>query len=135
MFFPPCESRLHSLVSFCARVVKLIWAKSSFVLIKLNCWYQMWCARMQPFYDTCQEFKREALLKLGRSGSVIRGIGRLKPILRYQIVPAFSPSIAYFLSERKEPLNGFRFYGIKAWDQLASVGEALATHIEELLRI
>lgn len=73
----------------------------------------MWCARMQPFYDTCQEFKREALLKLGRSGSVIRGIGRLKPILRYQIVPAFSPSIAYFLSERKEPLNGFRFYGIE----------------------
>ena len=129
-------------------------------------------------------------------------------------MPSFGASVAYFLSERKEPLNGFRFYGIKAtwrsdldfvrlnpimwpptiellwmkihddfakqldetitaievkvravdsmqldgteyelafgidrtsfrggehappeWAQLASVGEALATHIEELLRI
>lgn len=169
---------------------------------------------MQYSYDTCQGFKQAALLQLGKSGSVIRGIGTMKPVLRYQIMPSFGASVAYFLSERKEPLNGFRFYGIKAtwrsdldfvrlnpimwpptiellwmkihddfakqldetitaievkvravdsmqldgteyelafgidrasfrwgehappeWAQLASVGEALATHIEELLRI
>lgn len=40
----------------------------------------------------------------------------MKLVLRYQIMPSFSecPSLAYFVSERKEPLHGFRFYGIKA---------------------
>lgn len=38
----------------------------------------------------------------------------MKPVLRYQIMPSFGASAAYFLSERKESLNGFRFYGIKA---------------------
>ncbi len=69
---------------------------------------------MQHSYDTCQGFSQLALLQLGKSGSVIRGIGTMKPVLRYQIMPSVGASAAYFLSERKEPLNGFRFYGIKA---------------------
>jgi len=69
---------------------------------------------MQHSYDTCEGFRQAALLQLGKSGSVIRGIGTMKPVLRYQIMPSFGASAAYFLSERKEPLNGFRFYGIKA---------------------
>lgn len=38
----------------------------------------------------------------------------MRPILRYLIMPSFNPPVAYFLSDRGELLNGFRFYGVKA---------------------
>lgn len=69
---------------------------------------------MESTYKTCQGFKLAAMQELARAGLVIRGVGALKPVIRYQVMPAYEPPFTYLLSERREELNGFRYYGIKA---------------------
>ena len=54
-----------------------------------------------------------ALNELRNSGHVIRSIGTVKPLVKALVKPSFKPAICYCISDREEPLNDFRYYGIK----------------------
>ena len=60
----------------------------------------------------------QALDSLRGAGSLWRGIGSFRQVFHFLIVPSFSTVTAYSLSERRETLDGYRYYCVRAkWDR------------------
>lgn len=62
--------------------------------------------------------EHRALNSLRSAGNQWRGVGTFSQIFRFLIVPSFSSATAYSFSDRREPLDGTRFYCVRTtWDR------------------
>ena len=67
----------------------------------------------QEQIDHWLSFQERALSELRRTGYAISGVGTLMPIAKVLVVPSFHPAVCYCVSDRIEPLNDTRYYGVK----------------------
>jgi hypothetical protein len=75
---------------------------------------------MTPMTDTerWMAIETQALNSLRGAGSSWRGVGSFRQVFHFLIVPSFSIVTAYSLSERREPLDGYRYYCVRTkWDR------------------